>query len=321
MNDKELIAEARERAGYMALLAELTKNEPGAVTAREEADRMTRFADALEAAQNNNSRLERELLDHASHIGTLGEQVKNLVKALDAVEDEKRSLADRLAALTTPQDGGDALEARQPSENDREALARVMDTLAYYHCRSVNPKADHPRMGYHAMTEDQREHLREKQREAAEEIMRMIPSLSRAAVPDAAPEAKQPEGWSTEDRQEAKREAERRWSRPVMREAEQRYQAGIINGFMLGAEWQKARETFISYKAIADKARAERDAALSTVAKVRELHQPAWDSVSAMYPTPLCGCGEEYRECPTVQVLPPSLAINAGGLNPEGMTP
>lgn len=80
----------------------------------------------------------------------------------------------------------DALEARQPSEDDREALARVMDTLAYYHCRSVNPKADHPRMGYHAMTEDQREHLREKQREAAEEIMRMIPSLSRAAVPDAA---------------------------------------------------------------------------------------------------------------------------------------
>ena len=69
------------------------------------------------------------------------------------------------------------------------------------------------------------------------------------------------------------------------------------------------------------RAEAERDAALSTVAKVRELHQPAWDSVSAMYQTPLCGCGEEYRECPTVQVLPPSLAINAGGLNPEGMTP
>lgn len=85
----------------------------------------------------------------------------------------------------------DALESRQPSENDREALARVMDTLAYYHCRSVNPKADHPRMGYHAMTEDQREHLREKQREAAEEIMRMIPSLTRAAVPDAAPDARE----------------------------------------------------------------------------------------------------------------------------------
>ena len=82
-------------------------------------------------------------------------------------------------------------------------------------------------------------------------------------------EAKQPEGWSTEDRQEAKREAERRWSRPAMRYAEQRYQAGNINGFMLGAEWQKARETFISYKAIADKARAERDAALAAIERVR----------------------------------------------------
>lgn len=65
--NEELIAEARERAGYMALLADLTNNQPGAVRAREEADRMTRFADALE------------------------------------------SLADRLAALTTPQEG----EARE----------------------------------------------------------------------------------------------------------------------------------------------------------------------------------------------------------------
>lgn len=55
---------------------------------------------------------------------------------------------------------------------------RVMDTLAYYHCRSVNPKADHPRMGYHAMSEDQREFLRERQREAAEEVMRMFAASS-----------------------------------------------------------------------------------------------------------------------------------------------
>ena len=101
--------------------------------------------------------------------------------------------------------------------------------------------------------------------------------FSRAFVPDAATEAKQPDGWSTEDRQEAKREAERRWSRPAMRYAEQRYQAGNINGFMLGAEWQKARETFISYKAIADKARAERAAALAVIGRVQEtlsLHNP-----------------------------------------------
>lgn len=54
-----------------------------------------------------------------------------------------------------------------------ELVTRLMDTLAYYHCRSVNPKADHPSMGYHAMSEDQREFLRERQREAAEEIARM----------------------------------------------------------------------------------------------------------------------------------------------------
>ena len=48
--NEDLVAEARERAGYMALLADLTKNQPGAVRAREEADRMTRFADALEEA-------------------------------------------------------------------------------------------------------------------------------------------------------------------------------------------------------------------------------------------------------------------------------
>jgi len=54
-----------------------------------------------------------------------------------------------------------------------ELVARLMDTLAYYHCRSVNPKADDPIMGYHAMSEDQREFLRERQREAAEEVARM----------------------------------------------------------------------------------------------------------------------------------------------------
>ncbi|UOQ58112.1 hypothetical protein MUN78_04500 [Leucobacter allii] len=54
-----------------------------------------------------------------------------------------------------------------------DLLSRLMDTLAYYHCRSVNPKADSPYQGYHAMSEDQREFLRERQREAAEEVLRM----------------------------------------------------------------------------------------------------------------------------------------------------
>ena len=99
----------------------------------------------------------------------------------------------------------------------------------------------------------------------------------RAAVPNAASEAKQPEGWSTEDRREAKCEAERRWSRPVVREADYQRQSGTINGFILGAEWQKARETFISYRAIADEARAERDAALAAIERCRGVLS-AWES-------------------------------------------
>src|SRR5690606_30030833 len=49
-----------------------------------------------------------------------------------------------------------------PQEPEREhgviggedLLARLMDTLAYYQCRETNPKADHPRMGYHAFSEE-----------------------------------------------------------------------------------------------------------------------------------------------------------------------
>jgi len=95
---------------------------------------------------------------------------------------------------------------------------------------------------------------------------------ARTTSPDAATKAKQPEGWNTEDRREAKCEAERRWSRPVEREVDQQRQSGTINGFILGAEWQKARETFISFRSIADEARAERDAALAAVEVTRKLH-------------------------------------------------
>lgn len=58
---------------------------------------------------------------------------------------------------------------------DTDAIAaRIADTLAYYHCRSVNPKADHPRMGYHAMGNEQKTFLRGKQAEAAAEVVRII---------------------------------------------------------------------------------------------------------------------------------------------------
>lgn len=56
---------------------------------------------------------------------------------------------------------------------------RIEDTLAYYQCRETNPKADHPSMGYHAFSEEQREFLRAKKSEAAAEIVRMILALIR----------------------------------------------------------------------------------------------------------------------------------------------
>lgn len=56
---------------------------------------------------------------------------------------------------------------------------RIEDTLAYYQCRETNPKADHPSMGYHAFSEEQREWLRSKKSEAAAEIVRMILALLR----------------------------------------------------------------------------------------------------------------------------------------------
>lgn len=56
---------------------------------------------------------------------------------------------------------------------------RIEDTLAYYQCRETNPKADHPSMGYHAFSEEQREWLRSKKSEAAAEVVRMILALIR----------------------------------------------------------------------------------------------------------------------------------------------
>ena len=56
---------------------------------------------------------------------------------------------------------------------------RIEDTLAYYQCRETNPKADHPSMGYHAFSEEQREWLRAKKSDAAAEIVRMILALLR----------------------------------------------------------------------------------------------------------------------------------------------
>ncbi|MBC9954926.1 hypothetical protein ICM05_09775 [Leucobacter sp. cx-42] len=48
------------------------------------------------------------------------------------------------------------------------------------------------------------------------------------------------EGWSDDDRHEALAEARRRWIRPDT-EWTKRHFDGCINGFALGAEWQKAK--------------------------------------------------------------------------------
>lgn len=66
-------------------------------------------------------------------------------------------------------------------------LERVADTLAYYQCRETNPKADHPRMGYHAFSEEQRAHLREQKAEAAAEIARMMGAGVTPQEPDRGP--------------------------------------------------------------------------------------------------------------------------------------
>ena len=63
---------------------------------------------------------------------------------------------------------------------------RIEDTLAYYQCRETNPKADHPSMGYHAFSEEQREFLRARKSEAAAEIVRMILTLLRGGEDDEA---------------------------------------------------------------------------------------------------------------------------------------
>ena len=40
----------------------------------------------------------------------------------------------------------------------------------------------------------------------------------------------------------------------------------------------------------------------ATLKRVRDLHPPRPNSMSALYPTPLCACGKNYP-CPTTQAL------------------
>lgn len=66
-------------------------------------------------------------------------------------------------------------------------MERIVDTLAYYQCRETNPKADHPRMGYHSFPEEQHAHLRGQKAEAAAEIVRMMAASAAPQEPMSAP--------------------------------------------------------------------------------------------------------------------------------------
>lgn len=168
---------------------------------------------------------------------------------------DREAFADGIDALADALEAATRVPVQGEPNDDREALANLIDEI---HDPLVTEGGCHfsgwSGGGFAG------------QREVSESVDALIARWPRATGPDA---AKLPEAWSTEDRQESRQEAERRWSRPVAREAEQRYQSGCINGFMLGAEWQKARETFISYKVIADEARSERDAAIAAVERAR----------------------------------------------------
>ena len=125
--------------------------------------------------------------------------------------------------------------------------------------------------------------------------------LARATVPDASTEAKQPEGWSNDDANAAFEEADNRFGNWRGGERHE-FADGCYNGFKLGAEWQKARETFISYKAIADEARAERDAAHAAIERVRALHSVAY-SGNSRSPNAFCATCITSWPCPTVAAL------------------
>lgn len=107
---------------------------------------------------------------------------------------------------------------------------------------------------------------------------------------------KQSDGWSTQDRQEAKQEAERRWT-DDWDGCQSDFDRGGINGFILGAEWQKARETFVSYKTIADRAEA-------ALERVRALHpRKEFDDSPGEFYCDACQRTAGLWPCPTVQVL------------------
>lgn len=80
----------------------------------------------------------------------------------------------------------------------------------------------------------------ERQAESEDHAGRTSTASALGARADDRDENDRAAGWSSEDRQDALAEARRRWSRPQS-EWTKRHFDGCINGFALGAEWQKAK--------------------------------------------------------------------------------
>lgn len=73
-------------------------------------------------------------------------------------------------------------------------------------------------------------------------------------------------------------------------------------GCYAGAMEEQDGENYATAKADAERgiAKIKADAVLAAAEEVLELHQRVPNSTSALYPNPLCTCGQNHP-CPTVQ--------------------
>ena len=177
----DLIAEARQWRIHLeqgaAFHEEIKQNAPTSERMRGAAAVVARLGAALEAVTVR-SESDREVLLKIVGAAVYGDP-ENLSRATEATDEIIERFRLHVPAVPSEKTREeqlllDILEGA-PSERVEDAIAfRVADTLAYYRCRSSNPKADDPHMGYHAFSEHQREHLRGDQAEATAEIVRII---------------------------------------------------------------------------------------------------------------------------------------------------
>ena len=167
----------------------------------------------------------------------------------------------------------DALESRQPSENDREATEAEIDKAAraLHMAKCCSLSGDSP----HDFPEASEVF-------AAGVVLNAVP---RAAVPDAATEellkrVEEAEAQSAEDRVEWQQMKER---------ASQRFNA-----------YQQKKRELRQMEIRAEKAEAERAAAREAIERVRAIHvESDWKCGNPRHTNPKVGCPECYTECET----------------------